>query len=563
LEERGVVVSKPEQFAQMLATIQTCYDVYCECDFLYFNALRGQFNDYGISKFDIYALINKIIVHFHEHALQNGARHIFSLSDACDLDLVPLLKTIYPTSVFIHLEEDRQSPVIGENGLANEDDFARKIHILRNGNAPIHFRDMILDALCESTSISHVVNEILQCGMLQEQNANALLNSKSAGTKSIIESRKDGDDSYLQALPIFAEHKPIFILGSGRSGTSAMTGALKVSGIAGFHEGHVFPLMNEMAQRIWTLALWDKADAASLNTRADTVKLVVKTCFDQTYGDIGSQTWLDKTADHLMIHCVPFLAAMFPHARFLSLTRHPIAVAESRRRKFGETPYFSMLEWKKCVIAWNQHKHLLNPSNYIECDARELRCKHLHLQVSTFLRFDAPSSSTLSDYLATQSPEMTRQAPLDNFQACYASLNDHRTSDFKALMLMLLETLEIHIEDTDWSEGTIAWVKRFLGALPEQCGYTLYRPKNMLLDITANFVKLMDEQSSIVKINEKSIAALQEKYATQLANANYWKEQHDCQLANANKWKTQCENAPLFKPEKTYRKWINGILNRH
>lgn len=564
LKERGVVASDPAAYKQMRATIETCYDAYSEYDFLYFNALKGQLNDYGFSKFDIYALINGIAAHFHEQALQiAGDRRFFALSGENDVDLIPLLKTIYPNAVFVHFEGNDQAAPKTEDHSSCEDDFTRKMRVLQNGNAPIHFRRVHLGEIDEDVSVFQAIDEILQLAESLTQNPTASQDVASDGVCSKAGLRDGRCDSYLQALPTLAKHKPIFILGAGRSGTSAMTGALKVSGIAGFHEGHVLPLINEMTRRLWELAVWHKPnDTMSADVRADAIRFVAKTCFDQTYGDIGTDIWLDKTADHLMIHCVPFLAAMFPNARFLLLTRHPIAVAESRRRKFGETPYFSMLEWKRCVIGWNERKHLLNTSSYMECDAKELRCKHLHQQISKFLQLDSSRSEQFSDYLATQSPEMTRQAPLQSLQDHYASLNDRRMFDFKALLLPLLETLEIHVEDTNWNEVTIAWVKRFLGELPAQLGYALHRPENMLTDIIANFAKLMEEQRRIMASNEDAIAVLQEKYAKQLANTNYWKEQYDYQFANTTKWKELYENNLQPKPEKTYRRWFNEILHR-
>jgi|GEM_PF-4646027 len=551
LKERGVAVSAPIFFSQMLATIEACYDVYSEYDFLYFSGLRAQFGEYGISKIDIYALLNRIIAHFHQQSLRSDAGgRFFALSGERDVGLIPLLKVIYPNAVFVHVDEANQSVAIEENGVLQEDDIARKMRILRSGNAQVDFHHI---SVGEPVSVSHAVEKILQFAKPVEPGPRV---EENAAT----ELRQGHCESYLQALPVLGEQRPIFILGAGRSGTSAMTGALKVSGIAGFHEGHVLPMMDEMARRLWESVVWDST--ADDVARAGTVRLVIQTCFDQAYGDMGSLIWLDKTADHVMIHCVPLLTAMFPNARFLFLTRHPIAVAESRRRKFGETPYFSMLEWKKCVIAWDERKHLLKKSSYLECDAKELRCKHLHQQVSAFLEFDAQRSETLSDYLTTQSPEMTRQMPLQSLQDHYSGLNDHRSSDFKSLLLSLLETLETHIEDTDWDSSTIAWVKRFLGTLPDQFGYTLHRSESTLVGVMANFSKLMEEQKHLAEVNEQSMAVLQDKYATQTANAHYWKEQHDCQLANATKWKERYQNDVLHKSEKTYRKWINGILGR-
>ncbi|HXA46444.1 MAG TPA: sulfotransferase, partial [Burkholderiaceae bacterium] len=259
------------------------------------------------------------------------------------------------------------------------------------------------------------------------------------------------------------------------------------------------------------------------------------------YGDLGTSIWLDKTADHVMINCIPFLKEMFPQARFIFLRRHPIAVAESRRRKFGSTPFFAILEWNESIKAWNRHKTHLAQSNIFECDANELRTGQLHVRLGEFLELDKQSCKAVANYLSVKTPEMTRHFPQKNLHAHYTDLEESRRFAFDVLLLSVIESFDVYIEDTDWDANTVDWVKNALGILPEQFGYEIHRPKNLLVDSIIPLVMQIDDYKHTAASNDMTATYWKEQHAHQLANAHYWKEQCRHQAAVAMRWKNQVD----------------------
>jgi len=564
LETRGFSIPNTLLLRQMFETLVACYDVYCEFDQLYFKPLESQHSNVGSSKFKIYDLLNAIITSFHDLLPNiNNASFVHALTSESDVDLIPMLRCIYPNCIFVRVRAVDSPETRSSDRGTRDRNFAQKMHILEHGNARITFQDIQLDAQDNSTSDLRAVEQLIDLLRLSKSTCDEY--SKARELITAEESGEVTEQTYLQALPSYDEDRPIFVLGAGRSGTSATAGALKAAGIAGFYEGHVFPLINEMAQRVWELpVLHAKPDRLQKDLRAHAVHLVVKTCFEQVYGDLHNCVWLDKTADHLMIYCVPLLRKMFPRARFLFLRRHPIAVAESRSRKFGETPFFSILEWNKCMRGWLDQKHQLAGSAYLECDANALRDSQLHSRLSDFLGLDPQSSEKFSNYLATQSPEMTRISPLDELDAFYVGLDDRRKSNFKVLLASLLDLLDVYIEDTGWDANTIAWAQNSLGTLPEQFGYAIYRPKNMEISLLANLAKQIDQYRHTAELHQAETTHWKEQYDIQMTNLRHWKEQHDMQMMNVHHWKEQhnilMTNADSWKKQHEQGKWSNARI---
>ena len=516
LEDHGCVVPKADLFLQMLDAIVECYDVYCEYYQAYFRHLESQFDAYAISRLRIYEVLNSIIAAFHSDSLtlQNGAGFVRALAGEKHVVLIPLLQTIYPNSTFIRVREchsgidpESSHPEIPKGDRQPEEagverGFEEKWRILQGGTRRFKFQEAELAGVA---SDSRAADHLLHLLGLSARIAGAGSGAAAELPVSASYFHETPPQGYLQAVPSFGEHRPIFVLGAGRSGTSAMTGALKAAGVAGFHEGHVFPLINEMVKRVWDIrSLQAGRDQSRTDMRARVVAIVVRTSFEQVYGDLDNQVWQDKTPDHLMIGCIPLIKTMFPRAKILFMRRHPIAYAESRRRKFGDSPLVAIAEWNKCIRSWNGYKNLLADSEYVECDASDLRGGQLHARLSGFLGLDEQSRRHFSDYLASQCPEMTRIAAGTELQREYAGLEDSRKFTFNTILFSLLDSLGVYIEDTDWDVDTIDQVEVSLGSLPEQLGYTVRRPKDMLVGMIIPLAKQLEEYRYTAEYHQKN-----------------------------------------------------------
>jgi len=145
---------------------------------------------------------------------------------------------------------------------------------------------------------------------------------------------------------------PIFVLGSVRSGTSAVGYALRNgAGIPGRQEGHVSTLLQAMLNAVDLVAsnfprsggryLLDQLDAPAIRTHVINYFLAF---FEQRYAE---GRWFDKTPSDFdgapAVRVAPLLLELFPNARFIYCQRRGIENVLSRVTKFPQTPF-----WYQC-----------------------------------------------------------------------------------------------------------------------------------------------------------------------------------------------------------------------
>jgi hypothetical protein len=155
----------------------------------------------------------------------------------------------------------------------------------------------------------------------------------------------------------FPEARPVFIVGSVRSGTSIMINALRDgAGIRGFSEGNVASLFQRMLDAIedqQRLLEEYRLEPPGRESREELERLA--TCLPNyvtaLYAQImGTGRWLDKSPESYlgapMIRYAPQLQEALPEARFVFCIRRGIENVMSRQRKFPEIPF------RSCCISW-------------------------------------------------------------------------------------------------------------------------------------------------------------------------------------------------------------------
>jgi hypothetical protein len=240
--------------------------------------------------------------------------------------------------------------------------------------------------------------------------------------------------------------------------------------------------------------------------------------FASTYGGFGQRTWIDKTPDHPMIESIPFLHALFPRAKFLMMVRHPVAFAESRRRKFGEPLISAANEWVRCIKSWRSNKGALTASQYLEVDLDELNGSLRLQELCSFLGLDDEQRKKFTDYLATERPELTRVPP--ELLNTLDGLDDERRYNLRSMFYGMLNSLGEYADTTGWDDETTKQIVEVLGALPDEYGYKLRRPSGQLESLLLQWSKQLEEYRYTAEYNAK--------------NAAYWAEQ-------ARKWKSAAE----------------------
>lgn len=156
-------------------------------------------------------------------------------------------------------------------------------------------------------------------------------------------------------------HRPVFILGSARSGTSAIAhGLLAATRYEGGEEGHFLDVLAPLAVGLHKFYV-GKSDEWG-GGRNTMIASVPQRFVDDALHDIAitaaravfpSGLWLDKTPSVDMVYLAPRLRDIWPRARFIFMKRRAIENVASRLRKFPYGFAQNCREWTATMAAWS------------------------------------------------------------------------------------------------------------------------------------------------------------------------------------------------------------------
>jgi len=479
-------------FVEMLAAVVACHDAYTEFSRSFIVHFRSQIEAYAVGKLDIHQVLGAIVSMFHDRyvARAPGGRLLYALSGPQQCLAVPMLATIYPRARFTMLRRPVHLRILdpaqafwlsAADRLRERDDTEDPLEVAWRWRSYGTLLRLIRHRIDASSWVD--MRELLELSSATPAAPPPLPLPGGIG------------------VPAFEQPSPIFVLGAGRSGTSAVVGAIRAAGIEGFHEGHVFPLLKGMLANL--------SEAVEGETRAMVSSVTVKATIDGTFGSHGSRVWLDKTPDHPMIDCVPLIRQVFPGARFIMIYRHPIAFAESRRRKFSEPLLSAVNEWVKCIESWKANRESLPASCYLQFDCQSLNDPAMQETLCDFLQLDSAQRKRFTDYLASERPELTRIRA--GALAAFGSLSDERQFNLRSILFRMLDSLGEYMDDMSWTPQQKQEVAKLLGTLPEEFGYAIHRPADHLLDIVVEWARQLEEYRHTAEYHE--------------ANAEGWAEE--------------------------------------
>ena len=240
-----------------------------------------------------------------------------------------------------------------------------------------------------------------------------------------------------------ADARPVFVLGSARSGTSAMVGAIIQTGrYEAYYEGHFLTLalrLDQTAQTFYARAVRDAAPG--MNTLVAHVELQsVRDCIHAGFIEMMRATfsgiyWLDKTPGPEMIKAAPLMHRIWPNARFIFMRRHPVDNIESRRRKFPTIAFADHCKlWADSMLAWHGVRDDMAGCS-LEIDQVEMARNpdQITALVAGFLNLDDPQTARMHQAMSKGRPQKTGSDPTDHVTLADVDWSDAERAIFSSV----------------------------------------------------------------------------------------------------------------------------------
>jgi hypothetical protein len=212
--------------------------------------------------------------------------------------------------------------------------------------------------------------------------------------------------------------RPLFVLGSVRSGTTAICQALDAgTRYRGFPEGHVL----DLAIRLFG-ALYMHFDRKERWISPETSAGYHLGRFDRSYfkseivallkratAGYAAPTWYDKTPTYEMVASVPYLAEIWPEARFLFMKRRGLETIASRLRRFPDSNFEgNCRDWTTIMGGWRGVRDVVS-GRLLEIDQLDMRREPAATaeRIGQLLGFDSAEVASLGTTIRQARPETT------------------------------------------------------------------------------------------------------------------------------------------------------------
>ncbi|MBS0379693.1 MAG: sulfotransferase [Proteobacteria bacterium] len=246
---------------------------------------------------------------------------------------------------------------------------------------------------------------------------------------------------------------PVFIVGSPRSGTSALVKALKTIGYNGYNEGNFLPLLRIIDRAVDNhFATFGRPNPNQLTPQIDQAKLKsgIETLFKQLTDQAHPYPlWFDKSGHAEMIPAIPILRQLWPDSVYVFCKRRAIENIASRLKKFpGHDFERHCAGWAKIMAAWRTTREQLPSHVYLEVDQQDLirDTDAISKRIATLLQLDETQLRTLVKTFKSRRPQETTKGSATQMHSP---------------------------ESLGWSEAQIATFRRHCGAEMAAFGYGL------------------------------------------------------------------------------------------
>ncbi|MCI4677344.1 sulfotransferase [Rhodoblastus acidophilus] len=170
---------------------------------------------------------------------------------------------------------------------------------------------------------------------------------------------------------------PVFIIGSPRSGTSALAEGMLRAGYNGFREGNFLSLLTVLGRFIDRhFATFGNdgpkvlASVVDKEALMDSIAVVFRDVVNRHNPDAP---WFDKTGNPEMIEAIPTLLELWPESVFIFAKRRAIENIVSRLKKFpGHNFEYHCRDWARNMEAWRLMRDKIPRDKYVEVDQQDL-----------------------------------------------------------------------------------------------------------------------------------------------------------------------------------------------
>ena len=253
---------------------------------------------------------------------------------------------------------------------------------------------------------------------------------------------------------------PVFIVGSPRSGTSAMVSALLGVGYHGFLEGNFLPLIssvNEIVDRHFSI--FSKGDPYTMVNLIDRVALKssIAAILASRAVELNPITpWLDKSGNPQMIEAIPYLLETWPEAMFIFSKRRGIENIISRLNKFPTQNFeYHCKDWAQVMRTWRETRTKLDPLSFLEMDQQTLITAPTTAsnKLANFLNLSDTQSEALSSIFTKKRPQQTSDGSASRVYALDALWTEPQQSIFQNICGPEMEAFGYSNDESYWDKA--------------------------------------------------------------------------------------------------------------
>ncbi len=266
-------------------------------------------------------------------------------------------------------------------------------------------------------------------------------------------------DYYLENFCFIEDNnssKPIFIMGSARSGTSILTYSInKALGLRHYGEGHFLGILPKIIPTIgsYFTAAQSTEMPGTIIHEVDHHVLVAQTqqMIKKQYQDFfGNNCFVDKTPDIPMLTALPYIKQTWPQAKFIFAKRRGIENIVSRLQKFPNLPFEKQCQaWRDSFHYWQQSlkESKLQEKQCIEIDQYDIQTQPTSVAktLGHFLDLEATQVKSIEQIFKQENPQMTRSNAKEKVKS---------------------------INEVGWTKEQIKYFKSTCGDVMERFGYS-------------------------------------------------------------------------------------------